>query len=75
LIGGRDAVVGRKPIERTLSRLTRDGVSVRSLLLEEAEHGFDEADAGAWRGRFRPDLAEAARALYVEALTESLAAP
>jgi len=73
-IGGRDVVVGRWRIEQALHRLRRDGLSVRSLMLEDADHGFDEADAGAWRGRFRPDLADAARAFYVEALTESLVA-
>jgi dienelactone hydrolase len=71
-IGGRDVVVGRALPERTLRRLERDGLSVRSILLEEAAHCFDEQAPGAPRSRFRPDLAEIARAFYVDALTHTL---
>lgn len=71
-LGGRDLVVGRTLPERALRRLRTDGLDVRSILLEEATHGFDEDMKGDPRVRYRPDLAEIARGFYVEALTESL---
>jgi dienelactone hydrolase len=74
VIGGRDVVVGRRLPERAFRRLRTDGLSVRTLFLEEAAHCFDEEAPGAPRSRFRSDLAEIARAFYVDALTESLQA-
>ncbi|HZZ87106.1 MAG TPA: hypothetical protein VFE13_02125, partial [Caulobacteraceae bacterium] len=71
-IGGRDVVVGRALPERALRRLRADGLAVRSILLEEATHGFDEDVCGDPRMRYRPDLAEIARAFYVDGLRESL---
>ena len=67
-IGGRDVVVGRTLPERALKRLESDGLSVRTLFLKEAAHGFDEQAPRAPRTRYRPDLAEIARGFYVEAL-------
>jgi dienelactone hydrolase len=71
-VGGRDVVVGRLLPERTLRRLEGDGLPLRLILLKEAAHAFDEQSPVAPRTRFRPDLAEIARAFYVEALRESL---
>jgi len=72
VIGGRDVVVGRRLPERAFRRLRTDGLSVRTLFLEEAAHCFDEQAPGAPPSRYRPDLAEIARTFYVDALTESL---
>ncbi|HEY1560659.1 MAG TPA: prolyl oligopeptidase family serine peptidase [Caulobacteraceae bacterium] len=72
-LGGRDVVVGTAAPRRALRRLEADGLKVRSLLLEEAAHCFDEDAPEAPSSRFRPDLAEIARNFYVEALSESLA--
>jgi dienelactone hydrolase len=72
VVGGRDVVVGRRLPERAFRRLKTDGLSVRTLFLEEAAHCFDEQAPGAPPSRFRPDLAEIARAFYVDALKESL---
>ncbi len=74
VIGGRDVVVGRRLPERTFRRLQRDGLAVKTIFLEEAAHCFDEQAPGAPPSRYRPDLAEIARAFYVDALTESLQA-
>ncbi len=74
-IGGRDVVVGRTLPERALKRLEADGLSVRTLFLKEAAHGFDEQAPRAPRTRYRPDLAEIARGFYVEALEETLVPP
>jgi dienelactone hydrolase len=72
VIGGRDVVVGQRLPQRAFGRLRTDGLSARTLFLEEAAHCFDEQAPGAPPGRYRPDLAEIARAFYVDALTESL---
>lgn len=72
-LGGRDVVVGSSAPRRALRRLEADGLKVRSILLKEAAHCFDEDAPEAPSSRFRPDLAEIARTFYVEALSESLA--
>jgi dienelactone hydrolase len=72
-LGGRDAVVGQVLPARALQRLEDDGLDVRRLLLPEATHCFDDADASDPRTRYRPDLAEQARGFYTEALIEALA--
>jgi dienelactone hydrolase len=74
-LGGRDVVVGTAAPRRALRRLEADGLTVRSILLKEAAHCFDEDAPEAPSSRFRPDLAEIARSFYVEALSESLAPP
>jgi len=72
VVGGRDAVVGRRLPERAFGRLRRDGLAVKTIFLDAAAHCFDEQAPGAPPSRYRPDLAEISRAFYVDALTESL---
>jgi dienelactone hydrolase len=73
VIGGRDGVVGKRLPERALKRLRADGLTVRTLLLEEAAHCFDEQGPDSPPWRYRADLTEIATAYYVDALSESLA--
>ncbi len=71
-LGGRDFVVGVAAPRRALARLESDGLCVRRLVFKDAAHCFDEDAPEAPPSRFRPDLVEAARGFYVDALGESL---
>ena len=67
-LAGRDAVVGRRAPRRAMDRLRADGLDVEVLELAEATHCFDDECASDPRTRYRPDLAAAAEAFYVQAL-------
>ena len=69
IICGRDAVVGARAPSRALDRLSRDGVSIRIHMFDDATHAFDDDQATDPRTRFRPDLREQATRLAVAALT------
>ncbi len=71
-LAGRDAVVGRAAPRRALRRLAADGLDVALLEFPRATHCFE--DEGNWHplSRYRPDLAEQARAAYAKALAAAL---
>jgi dienelactone hydrolase len=68
LIGGRDAVVGSKPALRTLERLAADGLDVRTLVMPDATHCFDDDEAADPRTKYCPKLEAQAHAFYTAAL-------
>ena len=71
ILGGRDVVVGARGPARALDRLSRDGVSVKTHIFDDATHAFDDDQASDPRSRFRPDLRRQAMSLAVSALTKS----
>ncbi|WP_269715164.1 dienelactone hydrolase family protein [Caulobacter sp. NIBR2454] len=73
VLGGKDQVVGFKPAEKALARLTADGVGVETLKFDDATHAFDDDRASDPRTRHRPDYAERTRAFFARALTAGLA--
>jgi len=71
LLCGRDQVVGVKHPQQALERLSRDGLTVDTLLFPDATHAFDDDDANDPRTRYRVDLREQAVRYYVGALRKA----
>jgi dienelactone hydrolase len=71
-LGGRDRVVGTAGARRAFRRLESDGLVAEVLMLPDATHSFDEKESSSLHARYRPDLAEQARAFYVDALRKTL---
>lgn len=68
ILGGKDAVVGEAFPRRAFARLERDGLPVDTLYFPDATHAFEDDQANDPRSRFRPDLADQARAYFQKAL-------
>ena len=73
ILGGKDQVVGVRGPQRSLARLSADGVAVETVVFPEATHSFDDDAATDPRTRYRPDLSAKAREHYVAALRKSFA--
>jgi dienelactone hydrolase len=69
---GKDAVVGERYPRRAFERLARDGLDVDTLYFPDATHAFEDDKANDPRSRFRPDLADQARAYFARALRANL---
>ncbi len=68
ILGGKDAVVGERFPRRAFERLKRDGLEVDTLYFPDATHAFEDDKANDPRSRYRPDLADQARAYFAKGL-------